>query len=118
MAKAYYPVDGVFKEFTADMVNAAAANHTHTSTSLLYWGADIISSEAQDTPAYWGAKGLGYCWFSSSSTLSNNPSDWGWLFSIGGRGQEVKQLWFSMPTGDIYQRGGNSANGWNNGKDR
>lgn len=115
MAKAYYPVNGTFKEFTADMVNAAASNHTHTSTSLLYWGMNIIDSDKEDTPAYWGPKGFGYCWFTPDSNLTHNPSDWGWLLNIGGRGQETKQLWMSMPTGDIYQRGGNSAGGWNDG---
>lgn len=34
MAKAYYPSGGSFKEWTPDMVGAAAASHTHTRAQI------------------------------------------------------------------------------------
>ena len=34
LTRAYYPVDGEYKPWTADMVGAAASDHTHTKASI------------------------------------------------------------------------------------
>ncbi|HAU86865.1 MAG TPA: hypothetical protein DCW90_15645 [Lachnospiraceae bacterium] len=72
MAKAYYPVDGTFKEWTPDMVGAAAVSHTHN-----YAGSDSAGGTAN------GVKNVGsgtadaarHVWFSDSATETSRVSN-------------------------------------------
>lgn len=61
MAKAYYPSGGSFKEWTPDMVGAAAASHSHN-----YAGADSAGGAANAVKNYGNAKedALRPIWFS------------------------------------------------------
>lgn len=63
MAKAYYPSDGSFKEWTPDMVGAAAASHSHN-----YAGADSAGGAANAVKDYGNAtiNALRPIWFSES----------------------------------------------------
>lgn len=64
MAKAYYPSDGSFKEWTPDMVGAAAASHSHN-----YAGADSAGGAANAVKNYGSATAdaLRPIWFSDSN---------------------------------------------------
>lgn len=63
MAKAYYPSGGSFKEWTPDMVGAAAASHSHN-----YAGADSAGGAANAVKNYGNAteNALRPIWFSHS----------------------------------------------------
>lgn len=63
MAKAYYPSGGSFKEWTPDMVGAAAASHSHN-----YAGADSAGGAANAVKNYGTAttNALRPIWFSDS----------------------------------------------------
>lgn len=63
MAKAYYPSGGSFKEWTPDMVGAAAASHSHN-----YAGADSAGGAANAVKNYGAAttNALRPIWFSES----------------------------------------------------
>ena len=63
MAKAYYPSDGSFKEWTPDMVGAAAASHSHN-----YAGADSAGGAANAVKNYGKATANAFrpIWFSES----------------------------------------------------
>lgn len=63
MAKAYYPSGGSFKEWTPDMVGAAAASHSHN-----YAGADSAGGAANAVKNYGSAttNALRPIWFSDS----------------------------------------------------
>lgn len=64
MAKAYYPSGGSFKEWTPDMVGAAAASHSHN-----YAGADSAGGAANAVKNYGSAtaNALRPIWFSDSN---------------------------------------------------
>ena len=72
MAKAYYPVNGSFQEWTPDMVGAAASSHTHN-----YAGSDSAGGTAN------GVKNAGsgtadaarHIWFSDSETETSRVSN-------------------------------------------
>ena len=63
MAKAYYPSGGSFKEWTPDMVGAAAANHSHN-----YAGADSAGGAANAVKSHGNDKtdALRPIWFSKN----------------------------------------------------
>lgn len=64
MAKAYYPSGGSFKEWTPDMVGAAAASHSHN-----YAGADSAGGAANAVKNYGNAtaNALRPIWFSDNN---------------------------------------------------
>lgn len=47
LARAYYPVDGEYKPWTADMVGAAASDHTHTKASIGLGNIDNTSDSSK-----------------------------------------------------------------------
>lgn len=74
----------------------------------LYLGADIVKSTADDTFAKWHALGTGYVFYSKTGQLNGQPSQYGFLLNIAMQ-SNVAQLWFSLPHGTMYYRGGNST---------
>lgn len=71
-----------------------------------------ITDVASDTVAQWGALGPGVYWFTLDGTVTDKPTEYGYLINYS-LGQEIFQLWKGAPVGDVYQRGGNPTGGWN-----
>lgn len=87
-----------------------AYDHSQSAhNSLTIKGSSTIST-SNDTTANWGAHGVSAHWYPDTSTLTNKPSDWGFLLNIG-QDAEVHQLWMTQASGSIHHRGGNSS-GW------
>ena len=83
MAKAYYPSGGSFKEWTPDMVGAAAANHSHN-----YAGADSAGGAAKEVKN-WG-------------TASDNVARHVWFSNNGAENQRVYSDNFKYnPVGNV-----------------
>lgn len=72
MAKAYYPSGGSFKEWTPDMVGAAAASHSHN-----YAGADSAGGAANAVKNYGNAttNALRPIWFSDNGNDTHRVHD-------------------------------------------
>ena len=114
MAQAYYNTSSTgtnFVALTPDMVGAAAANHTHNLSNLVYFGANPLSSSDEDTVEFWGAKGFGFAFISQTGLIKDQPSQYGYILNITLGGSEVHQLWMTQASGVIGHRGGNIA-GW------
>ena len=83
MAKAYYPSGGSFKEWTPDMVGAAAASHSHN-----YAGSDSAGGAAKEVKS-WG-------------TASDNAARHVWFSNNGADNQRVYSDNFKYnPVGNI-----------------
>lgn len=89
-------------------IGAAEVSHSHNL--LATKGINTINSIASDTTAKWGAQGNSIHWYDTNGYLNNQPSQYGYLFNVGG-GSEVHQLWMTQASGNILHRGGNSG-GW------
>lgn len=81
-----------------------------TMQNLSYRGMNLISSTDKDTVANWNNQGnLATTFYTQTGQLSGQPSQYGFLlnFSSGIGGQEMHNLWFQQPNGDVSHRGGN-----------
>lgn len=77
MARAYYPVNGSYKEWTPDMVGAAASSHSHTSIASR--GNVTAETGVAGRPAVAG--------LSMSQVYNNNyPTPYGNVISLRGMG--------------------------------
>ena len=87
-----------------------ADNRKEAITNLSYLGENPIISIESDTVDSWKALGTGYCLITIEDLLNNQPATLGILqnYVIG---NNVAQLWFTQPNGDMARRGGDS-NGW------
>lgn len=87
-----------------------ADNRKDAITNLSYLGENPITSIESDTVNSWKELGTGYCLITAEGLLNNQPAILGILqnYVIG---NNVAQLWFTQPNGDMARRGGDS-NGW------
>lgn len=84
--------------------NAATA----TSTSRLTLISSNTASTSTDTYA---TNGLNVRWFSETGKLPGQPSQWGFLFTVGtaDAGSEVHQIFAEQSNGSLYHRGTNAS---------
>lgn len=88
-----------------------------TMQNFSYRGQNLISSTTNDTVANWNNQGnLATTFYTKTGQINGQPSQYGFLlnFSAGIGGQEMHNLWFQQPNGDVSHRGGNGEGlgGW------
>lgn len=76
---------------------------------LNFIGTNIMTID-KDTLANWHAMGSGIAYFSQDGLITDQPNTYGFLINLVTT-NNVKQIWISQPTGEIYTRGAN-VNGW------
>lgn len=83
---------------------------------LGWYGWSPILTAEDDTVQNWIDIGTNVIYFSGDEgTLSHRPSFYGAILNLC-TGGDVRQMWFCLPDGDVYHRGGN-LQGWiNDGK--
>lgn len=73
---------------------------------------ETIASTDDDTVANWCAQKNASVHSYSTNKLTDQPTQWGMLINyVASWGSDARQLWFNLPNGNIYHRGGNSY-GW------
>lgn len=78
------------------------------------FGDEPVKSTEEDTFETWTEFGTGYALYATVGLLNGQPSQYGVLLNFVVR-SNVAQLWFAMPQGTMYYRGGNGgglANTW------
>lgn len=74
----------------------------------LYLGGEPVTAVSDDTFAKWTQIGTGYAFYGVHGLLNNQPSQYGCLLNIV-TASNIVQLWFSLPQGTMYYRGGNTS---------
>lgn len=88
--------------------NAAGARQ-----NINFIGRNIIANRGEDTPSFWIEQGTGVIHIYNSPDLTiGQPTANGLILNLVNPAGSVRQLWFTLTTGDIYHRGGNTSNGW------
>lgn len=95
------------------LLNDAITTAQNTANAAMpkFRGNNPITSVADDTTSNWGALGTGLWYFVGSSYLIDQPSPYGFLMNFCNGVDEMHQIWFTQPSGSLYQRGGNYS-GW------
>lgn len=83
---------------------------SHDHSWLVKNGDNTITSTTNDTTANWGKKNISFHFYSRTGQLTDQPSQYGYLFNVG-VSSEVHQLWMEQSSGSISHRGGNGS-GW------
>lgn len=87
------------------------ANGTHTHDCIVQMGKDSITTKTQDTVANWVKTNNSVHFFSALDELTDQPSQYGFIFNISNGSAEVHQLWMTQSSGNMAHRGGNKY-GW------
>ena len=90
--------------FTSDVARADTRQHIN------YIGANPITSTNDDTTTNWNTLGTGIAQFNVTGQLIDQPTQYGYVFNMV-NGNDVRQMWFSLASGNVYHRGGNYK-GW------
>ena len=87
------------------------ANSTHTHNCIVQMGKDSITTKTQDTVENWVKTNNSVHFFSALDELTDQPSQYGFIFNISNGSAEVHQLWMTQSSGNMAHRGGNKY-GW------
>lgn len=81
--------------------------------NMNYMGSNLLSSSAEDTPAFWVAKKTGVTLF-NQKLLKQQPYQYGFMRNLCSNGTTVLQE-FIATTGSVYRRAGTSGSEWADG---
>ena len=85
-------------------------SHANESSTLGIT-ANPVNSNNLDTPLNFAQHSVCAHFITTNGQVTDQPSTYGLLLSVGWSGSDCHQIWMNQPGGRIYQRGGNS-NGW------
>lgn len=72
---------------------------------------NITGGSANDTVAFWGEKGPGYCWINEPDQVVGQPDQYGFIISYT-NGSDVFQIFRDQTDGTTYYRSGDNVNNW------
>ncbi|MBR5873936.1 MAG: hypothetical protein IKY90_04275 [Oscillospiraceae bacterium] len=106
--------DGSFEYITLERADEPTVEGTPINAAnlkaIMFGGNNVITSATNDTIERWLSLGTGIYYFSLENVLTGQPNRYGYVLNIA-EGSNVRQMFFALPTGKIYHRGGNH-NGW------
>lgn len=83
------------------------ADRKGAMNGLAYLGANITGGKANDTRAFWEARGTGYAFIGLASQINYQPNQWGWLINVTVN-SEIHQEWWTQGGHGHYYRKANS----------
>lgn len=93
-------------------VEFSVAGIYHYHEYLKRKGVNTISSTTNDTVANWGKQNISVHNYNTTGLITDQPSQYGFLFNLSNGATEVHQIFACSPGNNLYHRGGNSS-GWN-----